>query len=79
MNEKERNQLLVDAVTQMLEYIQQERQDNPELPGIKQITILPNPSYFSAESWVVWAIMDNGKAYKYAWYVDENGIVADGF
>lgn len=73
----ERNELIVSAVKEMLEYIEQERKEDSTIPGIKEIHITEDR--FNYDTMVVWAIMQNGKTFKYAWYVGEFGVVADGF
>jgi hypothetical protein len=71
-----RNQLIADATKQMLDYILDERKENSELPDVKQITVMSERD----GSWIVWAIMNDGKTYKYAWYITSWGdIIADGF
>lgn len=79
-----RDKVLMDAVTEMLLFIRQEREENPTLPDIKQVMVQKEDRDITAswnqDSWVVYAILTTGRTYKYAWYIGPDGqIVADGF
>jgi hypothetical protein len=79
-----RDKVLLDTVAEMLLFIRQEKEDDPSLPDIQEIVIKREDRdvtyLWNHDSWIVYAVMKGGRTYKYAWYVDAEGVVvADGF